>query len=364
MKVLIAGGGVAGLAIAWRLSQEGVSAEIVERGICGRGASWSAAGMIAPGGESTDESGILGRFARRARLDWPLFASRLEQAAGFNIGYRETGSIIVAEDEQQAQTLQSRVSGGLEWLDRDRLLQREPLLSPRLHGALHIPDDAQVDNRALCEALRSAILSVDVAIHENCEVRSLVFANGRVRAVSTSGGTIEADKIVLACGAWTNLISGADNEVPAVKPVKGQMAACVPPAGVAVPNALIWGDEAYLVPRGDRLLIGATVEDAGFDLCVERGALKKLMQSASRLIPSLPQWRLAELWSGLRPRAADGAPVLGATAIDGLYVAGGQFRNGILFAPAVAECMCAVLLGKYTGEIASAFDPRRFEVRA
>src|SRR5579871_1753252 len=128
MKVLIVGGGVAGLAIAWRLSIAGAQVEVVERGICGRGASWSAAGMIAPGGESTGGTGMLARFAGHASEEWPRFSTELEQAAGLEIDSRKTGSIIAAEDESQAEALRSRANEPVQWLDRDRLLEREPRL--------------------------------------------------------------------------------------------------------------------------------------------------------------------------------------------------------------------------------------------
>jgi glycine oxidase len=136
------------------------------------------------------------------------------------------------------------------------------------------------------------------------------------------------------------------------------MIACIPPAGIAMPNALIWSDDVYLVMRGDRLLIGATVEDAGFDTSVERRTCDELLGSAAQLIPSIAGWQPAEFWAGLRPRTPDDAPVLGATDTEGLYVAGGQFRNGILFAPAVAQSMLDILRGDARG--ITAFDPLRF----
>ena len=358
MKTVIVGGGIAGLAIAWRMAREGMSVELVERGICGRAASWAAAGMIAPGGEAAGETGPLALFARQARQAWPSFARMLEVESGTVVSYRETGSLMLAQNEGQARRMQRQTTPSAIWLDQKELLAREPLLSPHLAGALYFPNDAQVDNRAVCEALRSALLARNITIHENCDARSLICSASKIRGLSTSLGTISADRIVLACGAWTNLIPGLECDLPPVKPVKGQMAACIPPAGIAAPGALIWSDEVYLVPRGDRLLIGATVEDAGFDASVERRAWDELSRSAARLISSIRDWGLAEFWTGLRPRTPDDAPVLGATATEGLYVAGGQFRNGILFAPAVAETMLEIMRGNATR--IAAFDPLRF----
>ena len=358
MKILIVGGGIAGLAIAWRLRCDGMDVELIERGICGRGASWAAAGMIAPGGEATGESGPLALFARRARAAWPSFAALLEGESGIMVSYRNSGSLALAQNESQARLMRQQSNHYATWLDHGDLLAREPLLSTKLAGALHFPHDAQVDNRAVCEALRAALLARNVNIHENCDAQSLVCSGGKVQGLITSRSAIEADRIVLACGAWTNLIPGIECDLPPVKPVKGQMIACIPPVGSALPNALIWSAEVYLVPRGDRLLIGATVEDAGFDISVDHRACEEMLRSAVQLIPSVTRWELAEFWAGLRPRTPDGAPVLGATATEGLYVASGQFRNGILFAPAVADFMLEILRGN--ASVIAAFDPLRF----
>ncbi|MEA2824257.1 MAG: glycine oxidase [Alphaproteobacteria bacterium] len=140
------------------------------------------------------------------------------------------------------------------------------------------------------------------------------------------------------------------------------MAACEAPAATVLPQALIWADDVYLVPRGRRLFIGATVEDANFDISVSRQARDHLLAAARRIVPSLEGWRLAEMWAGLRPRTPDDAPVLGAARAAGLFVAGGQFRNGILFAPAVADAICGLVLGQPGHVEYRAFDPRRFAV--
>ncbi|MDE2475866.1 MAG: glycine oxidase ThiO [Alphaproteobacteria bacterium] len=359
MKVLIAGGGIAGLAIAWRLSCHGITVEVVERGICGRGASWAAAGMLAPGGELAGETDEMAKLAHESRALWPQFAAEIERAGGCAVGFRETGSLLIAETQQQAKALRARANGSGEWLSRDELLRLEPLLSPNLLGAICFHADAQVDNRAMCEALYAALRAKGVTIRENCEVRSILTMAGEATALLTDRGQMEADNFVLACGAWMDLISAPDFDLPPVRPVKGQMMAYAPPAGIGLPDALLWAGEVYLVPRAGRLLVGATVEDAGFDSSVELQACAKLRQAAARVIPSLPKWQLAEVWAGLRPHTPDDAPVLGATSLSRLYVAGGQFRNGILFAPAVADKMAAILEGRTT-ELAAAFNPLRF----
>jgi len=369
MKVLIVGAGIAGLATGWRLAQAGVSVEILERGIAGRGATWASAGMIAPGAELGRETNAMGQFARQARAKWPIFAAELEEASGRHISYRETGSLLVAESAERAAALETeaaflaRAGVAAAWLPQTEARRLEPLLSQGLFGALHIADDAQVDNRALAEALYAAAKAAGATLREDCAVRSLVIQNAHVCAVLTSHGPIEADLVVLACGAWANLIGGIGaDDLPPVKPVKGQMVACEAPAGTSLPHALIWAEDVYLVPRGDRLFLGATVEDAGFDTSVSRQARDRLLAAAGRLIPALASWRVAEMWAGLRPRTPDDAPVLGATAIGGLYVASGQFRNGILFAPAVADSLRSLVMGETSVPALHAFDPRRFTV--
>ena len=367
MKVVIVGAGVAGLAIGWRLAEAGVDVEILERGVAGLGATWASAGMISPGAELGHEQGELAVFARNARALWPDFARALEEASGTSISYAETGSLLVAADAERAHVLRERAAAlakdGIPaaWLTESQLRAREPLLSTTLLGALHIKADAQVDNRALAEALCIAIAKAGGRLRERCAVRSLVTDGDTVRAVSTAEGVIGADVILLACGAWMNLIGGIDPQLlPPVNPAKGQMIACEPSEATALPHAPIWGEEVYLVPRKNRLFVGATVEDAGFDISVSRDARDFLLQAASRLIPTLQSWRVAEMWAGLRPRTPDDAPVLGATALKGLYVASGQFRNGILFAPAVANRLCRLILNKEQDASRDAFDPRRF----
>jgi glycine oxidase len=367
MKILIVGAGVAGLAIGWRLSEAGMDVEILERGIAGRGATWASAGMISPGAELGRESGKMAVFARKARALWPDFAKELEEVSGHSISYAETGSLLVAEDASRARVLKERaemlLNDGIaaKWLTQNQLRAHEPLLSTALFGALHIAVDAQVDNRALSDALSKAFAKAGGRLRERCAMRSLVIEGGAVRAVATSEGVISADRIVLACGAWTNLIGGiAQEDLPPVKPAKGQMMACEPPSSVSLPRAPIWSEAVYLVPRKERLFIGATVEDAGIDTSVSREARDFLLQAATLLIPTLGSWRVAEMWAGLRPRTPDDAPVLGPAALEGLYVASGQFRNGILFAPAVAERLRQLILEGAENSSGNAFDPRRF----
>jgi glycine oxidase len=367
MRVIIVGAGIAGMAIGWRLAQAGADIELYDRGLAGRGATWAAAGMIAPGAEMKNETEEFRAFARRSRAAWPGFAAELEAESGCSIGYSEPGSLIVALDDTRAHALAQHAGEynafGAQWLAPQAVRQREPLVSPEVRGALYIPGDAQVDNRLTADALRVALARRNVAIHENIEVRSLLIADNRVRGIVGAKGTVAADAVVVASGAWLNEFGGVSAELPPVAPVKGQMVAVRGPARTSLPKHLLWGDDAYMVPRRDRVLIGATVEDAGFDTSVSADACARLLSAAARIVPALREWPVSEMWAGLRPRTPDGAPVLGASSVDGLYVAGGQFRNGILFAPAVAETMRQIVLTSRSVPELRSFDPRRFNTR-
>ena len=366
MKVIVVGAGIAGLAIGWRMAQAGADIEIYDRGLAGRGATWAAAGMIAPGAELNEESNELARFARLSRAAWPAFAAELETESGFSIGYSEPGSLITALDETRAQVLQQRAdelsSSNIhaEWLPSTALLAGEPTLSPALHGALYIPGDAQVDNRLTGEALRLALARRHVAVQENTEIREMLIEAGRVRGVICAGGAVSADAVIVASGAWLNAFGSPAVELPPVSPVKGQMVAVQPPDGTSLPKHLLWGENGYLVSRRGRVLIGATVEDAGFDTSVSSEARSQLVAAAARIVPALSGWRISEMWAGLRPRTPDGAPVIGACGVEGLYVAGGQFRNGILFAPSVADAVRRLVLTSEPVSEIRAFAPARF----
>ena len=367
MKAIVVGAGVAGLAIRWRLAQRGWAVEVFERRLAGRGATWASAGMIAPGAELDAPDNVLSQFAHAGRAKWSAFAREVEFASGESIDYVESGSLLIAQTAERAEGLRARAAMSAAmgsqsaWLPREVMSEREPLLSVKLQGALYVPGDAHVDNRAFAEALRSACVRSGVTVREHYDVRSILVDQGRARGVETPQGASYADRTILACGAWMNLLGGPGTEsFPKIKPVKGQMIACEPPAGVMLPQSLIWGDGVYLVPRRGRLLVGATVEDAGFDTSVSRDAHQLLVDAGSGLIPSLREWPVAEMWAGLRPRSMDDLPVLGPGTIEGLYIASGQFRNGILFAPAVADTLTAMIMGEVVTPAAEAFRPARF----
>ena len=366
MKVVILGGGVAGLGIGWRLREFGCDVVVVERDAAGRSATWAAAGMLSPGLEADSLGAEQAAFAREARARWPAYARALEATSGCNIGFRETGSLIVARTDAEAFTLAedcARAGGEAAWLDAKSARDEEPALAPDITGAALMHNDADVDNRAVGQALAIAFTRAGGELREHCLVQSLLTSGARANGVMTSQGAIAADAVVVAMGAWSSALPGApDGAVPRMRPAKGQLVAFAPPPGAAIPKRIVGGNHVYIVPRADRVIVGATVENAGFDTSTNDAARAELVAAATRLIPAATKWPVAETWSGLRPRSADDAPVLGETALPGLFVASGQFRNGILFAPAVAESVACLVAGKASPLPIEAFSPRRFTV--
>jgi glycine oxidase len=360
LKVVIVGAGVAGLTIGWRLRQAGVDVLILERAQAGQGASWAAAGMIAAATEMAEAPSAEAELGRYARGIWPAFAREIEAASDIAISYGQSGALMVAHGTEEATLYAARAAADpeLKVLTPDEARAMEPMLGA-MEAALWDPREAQVDNRALGRALVAAFVRAGGALSTNEAVVRVFVHQGRAVSVHTPVAIHHADAFVLAAGAWSGLVDGLPPDaVPPVKPIKGEMLALVPPGGARLPGRMIWGNGVYLVPRDGRLLVGATLEDAGFDTSLTDFAENWLSSRAVELMPPLRQWRIDEHWAGLRPGSPDGLPLLGPTTVAGLYVASGQFRNGILFAPAVGEILSRFVLGR-TGDF-EAFDPRRF----
>jgi glycine oxidase len=347
MKVVIIGAGVAGLSIGWRLLQAGCAVTILERAQPAGGASWAAAGMLAVTAELEDAAEPERALATRAIALWPAFAAELEAASGRQLFLEHSGALLLAQDGAALEVMRARADATLRIVDPAQAHALVPMLEGGM-GGLWSPREAHVDNRALGEALAIAFRKAGGILNPN---EAAVKMDGRL--VLTGYGHYRADAILIAAGAWSGLLAG----IP-IAPVKGEMIALSPPPGAAVPGPVVWGEGVYCVPRHGKLLVGATMQDAGFDTSPTREAREHLRGRAEKLMPSLKDWTLADHWAGLRPKSPDGLPLLGPTKIEGLFVAGGQYRNGILFAPAIAQEMADLLLGK--GHVIPQFDPRRF----
>lgn len=354
MKVVVIGAGVAGLGIGWKLARAGARVTVLERAQVGNGATTASGGMLASAAELDGGETPEAALARNADALWPAFQRDLENESKVDIGYRRNGALLV-----QMTGGPGREALAHETLDAAAARHAEPLLGPDIAGAVVAPDEAMVDSQALCRALAVAFVRAGGEVVSNETAVRFERDGTRVTGVVTPFRLHQADAFVIAMGAWSSRIAGLPAEaVPAVTPVKGEIAVLTPPPGVTLPRRVVWGNGIYLVPRRGRLLVGATMEAAGFDTSLTQAALRWLYRQSTELMPALKDWRLAAHWAGLRPLTPDRLPLLGPAAVEGLYVASGQFRNGILFAPAVAEVLSRLILERTA--VDPAFDPRRF----
>jgi glycine oxidase len=365
-SVIVAGGGVIGLAIAWRLAREGAAVTVIERDRAGRSASWVAAGMLAPISEAAFDDHTYVAFARASMARFPAFVKELEADAGMAVGLDTQGTLVVARDRDDAEFIRHayeyRRSIGLpvEWLSGAAAREREPALSPRVVGAMAIPDDHQVDTRALVRALVRACSARGVTVRENTEVVRIVIESNRATGVETTDGVTSADTIVLSAGAWSGTIPGIPAEhVPPVRPVKGQLVRLRRDASFPLAH-VIRAPRAYLLPKHDgTVVVGATQEEMGFDLTPTAGGISDILRHAWELVPGIYDLPFEAVEVGLRPGSRDNHPVIGATGVRGLVMATGHFRHGILLTPATADAVVeGILRGRYAG--AEAFSPARF----
>lgn len=356
MKILVIGAGAAGLAIGWRLAEAGQEVLVLERGQPGRGATWASAGMLAVTAELLHARPAEVEFSRYSNVLWPDFAKRIEELSGQNIGFAPYGALILALDSTALTGLERQiVQPDSALVGADRVREIAPLVTVDIVGGLWSPHEAWVDNQRLALALAAAFRKAGGRVLTNEAAVRIERDGNRAVAVRTPFGLYPADAIILAAGAWSGLV---EPDLAPVVPVKGQMILLTPPPGQSPPAAVIWGNGIYAVPRGKALAIGATVEEVGFDTALTDAGRNGLRHAAEGLMPALKDWTLADHWAGLRPRSPDGLPLLGPTAVEGLWLASGQYRNGILFAPAVAETLCNQILGQ--APVIPAFDPRRF----
>jgi glycine oxidase len=359
--VLVVGGGVIGLGVAWRAAQVGMAVTVVDPSP-GRGASWAAAGMLAPVTEVHYGEQALLRLNLAAADRWPGFAAELEEAAGRQVGYRRCGTLTVARDTDDNAALEDLYRFQLRCgLQVERLRSRdcrrlEPGLAPSVRGGVLAPGDHQVDNRALAGALLAACERAGARLLAD-RATGLQLDGERVTGVRLAGGgSPAAATVVLAAGCWSRELGGLAAELlPPVRPVKGQLLHLRGPADDPLCRRNVRGLEVYVVPRADgRVVVGATVEEQDFDTRVTAGAVHDLLRAALELLPDVAELELVETVAGLRPGSPDNAPLLGPAGVDGLVVATGHYRNGILLAPVTAEAVAELLA---TGRVPAAIAP-------
>jgi glycine oxidase len=345
---IVVGGGAVGSAIARALALRGLSVILVERNADATGATWAAAGMLAPLGEAGEPGAFLDLGLESLRL-WPDFARAIEEESGSNLGFLRSGKLQIAFSAAEASTLEARrdwvarISPEVEWIEGNALRTLEPSVSPRARAGLLIPRDYQVDNRRLGDALRAAAERAGVTVREGV-VRRVLTKNGAATGVELDGGSrIRSARVVLAAGCWSGGIGGLPRPLP-VRPVRGQMLAL--DARDVPLTRIVATPDVYLVPRGDgTLLVGATVEEAGFRAVATAGGMLRLLEAAVRAAPLLEDAPVREAWAGLRPGTPDDLPILGEDPdVGGLFYATGHYRNGILLTPVTAALLTAMIV--------------------
>jgi glycine oxidase len=361
-RVAIVGAGVCGLGIGWRLAQAGCAVSVYDRGPAGRGASWAAAGMLAPQIEAEPGEQALLALMLESQQMWPAFRAAVEQAGGRAVPYRSEGTLLVALDRddaeaaKRAQAFQRSLGLSTQWLNAAQVRAREPHLHPDVRGGIFSPADHAVDNRALVEALVAAFGKAGGALYESAAVDEVTVTNGRAEGVVVGGERVEADVVVIAAGAWSRTLPGLPEIArPPVAPLKGQMLALQMEPRAPLIRHVVWAPGIYMVPRDDgRLILGATMEEKGFDPHLTAGGMLELLRAAWETLPGIDELPILEQWVGFRPTSTDDAPILGPTPVDGLVMATGHHRNGIQLAPITAEGVAAAIL---SGNLPMALRP-------
>lgn len=381
--VAVLGGGIIGLVTAWRAAQRGLRTTVVDPEPAG-GAARAAAGMLAAVTELhyNEETLLALNLASAAR--YPEFVRELEEASGQDTGYRAAGTLSVALDSddrahlRELHALQRRCGLDAEWLTGRECRRLEPMLAPAVRGGLRVDGDHQVDPRRLATALLRACERAGVTVRRASAVR-LLTARGHATGAALDDGTeLAAGQTVLATGSRSGQLAGVPPELlPPVRPVKGQVlrlrmpeargagagagAYGAPPFLSRTVRAVVRGGHLYLVPRGNgELVLGATSEEMGWDTTVTAGGVYELLRDAHELLPGITELPLTETCAGLRPASPDNAPLLGPTALPGLLLATGHYRNGVLLTAVTGDVMGEVLATGTLPEQARPFSPLRF----
>ncbi len=364
--VIVIGGGIIGCAIAYALAKAGVRVRLLERGEPGREASQAAAGMLAPQSEVMHApQGPFFELCRASLRLYPDFVAEIEDATGLAIEYHREGTLFLAFDFAEGEVLASayekQKAAGLavEDLTAEEVRHREPALSESVHMALFLPEDHQVDNQKLMQALILAVHRRGVELMAGRPVFGLVREKGRVIGVRTSQGTYTAAYVINCAGAWAATIDPEGRPLFPVKPIRGQI--LVLQARAPLLEHVVHSAHCYIVPRRDgRLLIGSTMEDVGYEKRVTAEALLRLLTAARQILPAIERCTFVEAWAGLRPATPDYLPILGE-AEPGLLIATGHFRNGILLAPITARLITELVVSGRTSLDLTPFCPQRFQ---
>ncbi len=356
-SIAVVGGGVIGLSLAWELAKDGANVTLFDAGLSHMAGSWAAAGMLAATVESIDEWPALQKFNRWCAELWPDYATAIETESRMSVGHKAKGTLLIKRPSQNGE-------GGAatgQNLKGEELRKLEPDLSPLVESATLHPMDHSVDTRSLLAALRHLCETRGVILEDGSPVERLLLNRDHVDGLIAGGAPRRFDQVCVAAGAWTPELFAASGLDPLpVRPIKGQMLCLQMDVEDPIVHHVIWAEGIYLVPRADgRLIIGATMEEAGFDVSVTAEAIAGLRLRAEELIPAICHLPVVETWAGLRAGSPDRAPFLGRYGAENLYVAAGHHRNGILQAPGTARLITEMMRLGEKPAIAAYFDPCR-----
>ncbi len=374
--MLIIGAGVIGLSIAWTLAKKGVKVTILEEGAVGRDASWASAGMLAPRIQlDVSEPGVGKSALEVLKLEmaskdlWKEFSTKLEMDSGMPTGYKLGGSLTVAfnkaEEEDLGAQLNFNRKAGLmmEWKSSKEAVELEPKLSRNVTAATYSPDDGLVDPRSVLLALKEAFLRAGGEIRENSPVTSIEVGSGKVKGVVIRGELLPDEQVIVAAGAWSGTFLGLPTKaLPPIRPIKGQLMAARLDRRSPLLKHIVFRTSQYYFPRTEeRMIIGATFEDVGFDTEITAGGLLELLVQVAETFPEVVHLPVIETWVGLRPRSSDDLPILGPTEIEGLTIATGHFHIGIVLTPITARDISECILANRVPETIRNFGIDRFQ---
>jgi glycine oxidase len=363
--VAIAGAGLIGATIAWELSQAGLSVGVFDAAEPGREASWASAGILSPAPENPGAIPAV-PLGKASLALYPDFVAAIEEASGQSVGYRRNGTVealFSADAVRDLSTLIALHHGlGLkaEPLRPQDARELEPALSGDMEAAALRPDEASVDNRLLASAVLTAAKKGGAEIFASEGAQAIWQESSRCAGLKLKTETVSAKWTVIAAGSFSSQIAGVEAYAP-VRPAKGQILALRPSSDTTKIERVLWSENVYLVPRNDgRIVAGATVEYVGYEKSVTAGGVAKILNAAIELAPGLAAARIEESWAGLRPDSPDHLPILGPTDIDGLLIATGHFRSGVLLTPITAKLIREWITLQRVSLDWDRFSPMRF----
>lgn len=354
-KVIIIGGGVIGLSVGWQILKKGLLVEIYNENDVHNSAGWVSAGMLAPFSESYFEELTLFNLCKESLNLYERFLKELEEDSGTKLILDKCGTLAVGFNRDDIERMRrvyrfyQQNNFNVEWVDGDRARELEPLLSPRIIAGIWMPDEAQIDNRLLIQTLRFVINKLDGKIFDDCNVSEVKIRNNKLIAIKVNEIFLDVSNciIIISAGAWSKTINGIPDEIkPPIRPVKGQIITLNMNDSFRLTH-MIRAPDVYLTPKlNNRLLIGASNEEKGFDFAPTAGEIMWLLRRAWEVFPSIYDLEIKEIKVGLRPGSPDNAPILGSTKIENLYYATGHYRHGILLTPITAYGMSALIMSK------------------